>query len=317
MEKKGKKVYSGLDDTLRSIPRVNPVVETDEEVERRFEIVRDSFWGDGWMETFRKENLSGIQRYASRIYGLRPGVSKFKKRKNVQDYWHIRADMYVTGMMVNTDAFFINDQAIVYYGYGKKSGDPYCSRVLDAWDEMVLLARNPVKENFIRMEQLAYDEQLIPAMILLGCMYLQIGLTKKAEEVKDYMFFTGRNFCYFLNEQIKLCKKLRKNRCIHAYGTIAYVLVLILLVLFWKAFAIIRFLPFVGLVVASTMLYCLIDMGRSQKVSAASRALCTFLDVISGAGSYNNGAKTTSVYACYGWLPTSWEFYLSKTFFGM
>lgn len=317
MAGKERKVYNGLDDALQTIPRVNPVVESNEEAEKRFERLRDSFWGEGWMETFKKENLSGIRGYSGRFSNLISHVTKFKNRKNIQDYWHIRADMYATGMLTSMDGFYIDDYTIEYYKYGQKYGDSYCTRVLEVWDEMILLAQNPVRENIERMEQFAYDEQLIPAMILLGCMYLQIGLTKKAKEVLDYMLFEGRNFCFFLDKQIKLCRKLRKNRCIHAYGTIAYILSLIVLVLLWKVFGRIHFLPFLGLAFATTMIYCLVDMGRSQKVSAANRALCTFIDVICGAGSYNDGAKTTSVYACYGWLPTSWEFYLSRSFFNM
>lgn len=318
MSKKQAMVYSGLDKELNTMPRVNPVTMSMDTIEKNFEKCRDSYWGDDWNRMIYVYQGDAMRRYCREIDKYQEFLTRFKNKQNVCDYWHIRADMYVSGMLLEMESFCLNEHALKYYQKGREVGDSYCTRVLEIWDEAASLAKCTDKASFRRMEYLAYEERLVPAMILLGCMYLRVGLTKKAAEVQGFMFHEGRVYCYFLDKQIKLCRKLRKDRCILAYGTMLFVVIIAVLVLLWKVFGVLKFWPFVGITALITFIYLIVESGKSKSVDSILNVLGMLLVVVGGGASENNHSPVAkSFFCCYSWQPSAWEFFIAKEFLGL
>lgn len=315
MPKKQTLVYNGLDKELNTMPRVKPVTMSMDIIEKNFEKCRDSYWGDDWNRMNYVYHGEIMREYCREIDKYQEFLPRFENRQNVCDYWHIRADMYASGMFMEMESFCLNEHALKYYQKGRKVGDSYCTRILETWDEAVSLAKCTDKDSFRRMEYLAYEEQLVPAMILLGCMYLRVGLTKKAVEVQGFMFHEAHVYCYFLDKQIKLCKKLRRDRCILAYGTMLFAVIVAGFVLLWKVFGVLKFWPFVGITSLISFVYLIVESNKSKSVDSILNVLGTLLVIVGGGASENGHSPVAkSVFFCYGWFPTAWEFFLAKEF---
>lgn len=318
MSKKQAMVYSGLDKELNTMPRVNPVTMSMDTIEKNFEKCRDSYWGDDWNRMIYVYQGDAMRRYCREIYGYLQYQRQFKNIQNRRDLFHIHADMFASGMDSSSESFHLDEAAIALYKRGKEVGDVYCARVLEVWDEAASLAKCTDKASFRRMEHLAYEERLVPAMILLGCMYLRVGLTKKAAEVQGFMFHEARVYCYFLDKQIKLCRKLRRDRCILAYGTMLFVVIIAVLVLLWKVFGVLKFWPFVGITALITFIYLIVESGKSKSVDSILNVLGMLLVVVGGGASENNhGPVAKSFFCCYSWQPSAWEFFIAKEFLGL
>lgn len=315
MSKKQAMVYNGLDKELNTMPRVNPVTMSMDTIEKNFEKCRDSYWGDDWNRMIYVYQGEAMRRYCREFDEYTYYWRKFKNKQNVYDYCHISADIFASGMDTCNESFRLNDTAIELYKKGREVGDSYCTRVLEIWDEAASLAKCTDKASFRRMEHLAYEERLVPAMILLGCMYLRVGLTKKAAEVQGFMFHEARVYCYFLDKQIKLCKKLRRDRCILAYGTMIFAVIIAVLVLLWKVFGVLNFWPFVGITALISFVYLIVEGGKSKSVDSILNVLGTLLVIVGGGASENRHSPVAkSVFFCYGWFPTTWEFFLAREF---
>lgn len=314
-------IYSGLDKEIYSMPYVNPPKVSIDSIERDFERYRDGFWGEEWERVFfaKESSNEDVSRYCNKMNTYMGYFSKFNNRQNVCDYWHIKADMSASGMQFHLDSFCLDEIALGLYQKGQRAGDPYCARVIETWDEVARLSKNTDKESFRKMEYLAYEEKLLPALILLGCMYLRVGLTKYADEVAQFMIGELHMNCLFLWKHINLCKKLRMNRCILAYGTILFVVILAVLVLSWKVFGILRFWPFVGLTALFSFIYLMVESSRSAKINAILGVVGGLLVIVGGgaSGSSSSNVSTEVSFACYGWMPACWQFFIARRLFDM
>ncbi len=306
-------IYVGMDKQLNSMPRVKPVATPIGAIERDFENWVERFKGENWKSITKSKRPEEILKvYDSKFFSyFNRYFGQFREMKNRCEWRRLCADFMAAGVGLTKEYWTLTEYTLKAYKNGKDKGDLYCARVYETWDEMRYLSMKTDIDSFTRMKHLAYDEQLVPAMILLGCMYLRIGLTKKAKEVHKFMIKDIHLYCGYLDMQIKRCRKLRRDKCIIFYGSIAYLFIALALVLSWKVYATISVWKFILRFVVVSVIYLTVMADRNKYAGIAATALLTFVGAFGG-----GGGDTKPVVYYYGWNPLVWEFMLASKFNG-